>query len=306
VSAPIVEVQDLKKNYDAVEALRGVSFHVEEGEVFGILGPNGAGKTTAVEILEGLRRPDTGRVSVCGMDPLLGGKSYKQLIGGALQSTALPEKMKVGEALDLFGGFYNRRRSTTDLLKRFGLSEKRGAFYSQLSGGQKQRLALAMALVNEPRVIFFDEPTAGLDPQVRREIYDIIEELKTEKKTILITTHYIEEAERLCDRVAIMDAGRIIKSGTPRELKQASAGTTRIEVRLARPETVENFKQLEGVAECRAFDGYFVVHSKAAPKTIVALVKHLENSGNELAGLEIATPSLEDVFIELTGRRLRD
>jgi ABC-2 type transport system ATP-binding protein len=306
VSESIIEVRDLMKNYGAVEALRGVSFAVQEGEVFGLLGPNGAGKTTAVEILEGLRHLDSGSVSVCGIDPLSGGNSYKQLIGGSLQSTALPEKMKVGEALDLFAGFYNRRRSTTDLLKRFGLTEKRGAFYSQLSGGQKQRLALAMALVNEPRVIFFDEPTAGLDPQVRREIYDIIEELKTEKKTILITTHYIEEAERLCDKVAIMDGGLIIKSGTPRELKQGSAGTTRIEVRLARPDTVENLKGLEGVAECREFDGYYVVHSKAAPKTIVALVKHLESTGNELAGLEIAAPSLEDVFIELTGRRIRD
>ena len=306
MSAPIIEVQDLKKNYGAVEALCGVSFAVEEGEVFGLLGPNGAGKTTAVEILEGLRQPESGRVSVCGMEPLSGGNSYKQLIGGALQSTALPEKMRVAEALDLFGGFYAHRRSTNDLLKRFGLAEKRGAFYSQLSGGQKQRLALAMALVNEPRVIFFDEPTAGLDPQVRREIYDIIEELRTEKKTILLTTHYIEEAERLCDRVAIIDNGRIIKSGTPRELKQASAGTTRIEVRLGRPEDVDVLKGLEGVADCRAFDGYYVVHSRAVPRTIVALVKHLESTGNELAGLEIATPSLEDVFIELTGRRLRD
>ncbi len=306
MSTSIIEVQDLKKNYGAVEALRGVSFGVQEGEVFGLLGPNGAGKTTAVEILEGLRQPNSGSVSVCGMDPLSGGKSYKELIGGVLQSTALPEKMKVAEALDLFAGFYHRKRSTNDLLKRFGLAEKRGAFYSQLSGGQKQRLALAMALVNEPRVLFFDEPTAGLDPQVRREIYDIIEELKSEKKTILITTHYIEEAERLCDRVAIMDAGQIIKSGTPRELKQASAGTTRIEVRLARPDSVETLKGLEGVADCREFDGYYVVHSKAVPKTIVALVKHLESTGNELAGLEIATPTLEDVFIELTGRRLRD
>jgi ABC-2 type transport system ATP-binding protein len=306
VSTSIIEVQDLTKNYGAVEALRGVSFGVQEGEVFGLLGPNGAGKTTAVEILEGLRQSDSGRVSVCGMDPQSGGNSYKQLIGGVLQSTALPEKMKVAEALDLFSGFYNRRRPTNDLLNRFGLTEKRNAFYSQLSGGQKQRLALAMALVNEPRVLFFDEPTAGLDPQVRREIYDIIEELKTEKKTILITTHYIEEAERLCDRVAIMDAGKIIRSGTPRELKQASAGTTRIEVRLAKPETVDTLKKLEGVADCREFDDYYVVHSNAVPKSIVALVKHLEATGNELSGLEIATPSLEDVFIELTGRRLRD
>jgi ABC-2 type transport system ATP-binding protein len=306
VPTPIIEVENLKKSYEAVEAIRGISFSVEEGEVFGLLGPNGAGKTSCVEILEGLRTPDSGKVSVCGMDPQSGGDEYKQLIGGVLQSTSLPEKIRVREALDLFSGFYKQRRSVNDLIDRFGLKEKQSAFYSTLSGGQKQRLALAMALLNEPRVVFLDEPTAGLDPQVRREIYDIIEELKREKKTILITTHYIEEAERLCDRVAIVDGGRVIATGTPRELKQSSAGTTRIELRVARPEEPAVLKQLDGVADCRAFDGYFVIHSKHVPGTIVALVKHLESTGNELAGLEIANPSLEDVFIELTGRRLRD
>ncbi len=302
----IVQVENLAKKYGAVEALRGVSFQVREGEVFGLLGPNGAGKTTTVEILEGLRTPDSGRVTVCGLDPQRSGASFKQEIGAVLQSTALPEKLRVGEALKLFSGFYVRRRDTADLLRRFGLEEKRNAFYAQLSGGQKQRLALALALVNEPRVLFLDEPTAGLDPQVRREIYDIIEELRQEKKTILLTTHYIEEAERLCDRVAIIDQGRVIALGTPRELKQRSAGTTRIEVRLARPETDGVLRQLEGVVDCREFQGSYVLHSTSAPQTIVALVKHLEARGNELASLEIATPSLEDVFLELTGRRLRD
>src|SRR6266403_2045887 len=243
----VIEVENLTKRYGDVEALRGVSFSVSEGEVFGLLGPNGAGKTSTVEILEGLRTPDSGRVSVCGLDPQRSGAEFKHEIGAALQSTALPDKMRVHEALDLFGSFYPRRRGTAELLKRFGLEEKRNAFYSQLSGGQKQRLALAMALVNDPRVIFLDEPTAGLDPQVRREIYDIIEELKKEKKTILLTTHYIEEAERLCDHVAIVDHGKVI-----------------------------------------------------------ALVKHLEEQNNELVSLEIAAPSLEDIFLELTGRRLRD
>ena len=163
-----------------------------------------------------------------------------------------------------------------------------------------------MSLVNEPRVLFLDEPTAGLDPQVRREIYDIIEELKNEKKTILLTTHYIEEAEKLCDRVAIVDQGRVITQGTPRELKQRSAGTTRIELRLARPESDAAFRQLEGVADCHASDGSYVLHSSRVPQTIVSLVKYLEAQGNELASLDIAAPSLEDVFLELTGRRLRD
>jgi len=305
VPTQIIEVENLKKNYDAVEAIRGISFSVEEGEVFGLLGPNGAGKTSCVEILEGLRTPDSGRVSVCGMNPQSGGNEYKQLIGGVLQSTSLPEKIRVREAIELFSSFYSRRRSVSDLIDRFGLREKQSAFYSTLSGGQKQRLALAMALLNEPRVVFLDEPTAGLDPQVRREIYDIIEELKREKKTILLTTHYIEEAERLCDRVAIVDGGKLIASGTPRDLKHASAGTTRIELRLAKPGDATAFMKLDGVTDSRAFDGYFVIHSKHVPGTIVAIVKHLEATGNDLAGLEIATPSLEDVFIELTGRRLR-
>src|SRR5216684_4009854 len=243
MNTAVIEVENLTKRYGDVEALRGVSFSVSEGEVFGLLGPNGAGKTSTSEILEGLRTPDSGKVSVCGLDPQFTGVEYKHVIGAALQSTALPDKMRVREALDLFGSFYPRHRNTTELLKRFGLEEKRNAFYSQLSGGQKQRLALAMALVNDPRVVFLDEPTAGLDPQVRREIYDIIEELKKEKKTILLTTHYIEEAERLCDRVAIVDHGQVIALGTPRELKQRSGDTTRLEVRLAKPESEAALKR---------------------------------------------------------------
>ena len=302
----VVEVENLVKRYDKVEALRGVSFDVREGEVFGLLGPNGAGKTSTVEILEGLRTPDGGRVAVCGLDPERSGPRFKQEIGAVLQSTALPEKLRVIEALRLFASFYTRRRDPNELLKRFGLEEKRTAFYMHLSGGQKQRLALALALVNEPRVLFLDEPTAGLDPQVRREMYDIIEELKREGKTILLTTHYIEEAERLCDRVAVIDQGKLIALGTPRELKQRSAGTTRIEVRLVKPESDGALQNLDGVADCRESEGTYVLHSTSVPQTIVALVKHLEARGNELTSLEIATPSLEDVFIELTGKRLRD
>jgi ABC-2 type transport system ATP-binding protein len=306
MSSCVVEVENLVKRYDKVEALRGVSFDVREGEVFGLLGPNGAGKTSTVEILEGLRTPDGGRVAVCGLDPERSGPRFKQEIGAVLQSTALPEKLRVIEALRLFASFYTRRRDPNELLKRFGLEEKRTAFYMHLSGGQKQRLALALALVNEPRVLFLDEPTAGLDPQVRREMYDIIEELKREGKTILLTTHYIEEAERLCDRVAVIDQGKLIALGTPRELKQRSAGTTRIEVRLVKPESDGALQNLDGVADCRESEGTYVLHSTSVPQTIVALVKHLEARGNELTSLEIATPSLEDVFIELTGKRLRD
>ena len=303
---PVIQVENLYKNYGTVEAVRDLSFAVEEGEVFGLLGPNGAGKTSTVEILEGMRTADRGVVRVCALDPEQAGGEFKERIGAVLQSTALPDKLRVKEAIELFAQFYRRRTNTDDLLTRFQLDEKRDATYDHLSGGQKQRLALAMALVNDPDVVFLDEPTAGLDPQVRREIYEIIEELKREKKTVLLTTHYIEEAERLCDRVAIVDYGRVIAMGTPRQLKQGSAGTTRIEVRVARPVTDGRLAHLDGVADCREFDGAYVLHSTRPPQTIVALVKELEAESNELQSLEMFSPSLEDVFIELTGRRLRD
>src|SRR5229473_4425542 len=306
MTTSILQVENLVKRYGDVEAVRGVSFNVEEGEVFGLLGPNGAGKTTTVEILEGLRDPDGGRVSVCGLDPQRESAALKHEIGAALQSTSLPDKLRVMEALQLFASFYKRGRKPEELLKRFGLEDKRNAFYKQLSGGQKQRLALAMALVNDPKVVFLDEPTAGLDPQVRREIYDIIEELRREKKTILMTTHYIEEAERLCDRVAIIDHGKVIALGSPRELKARSGGNTRIEVKLAKPAANGALRNLEGVVDAREVDGTYVLHTQRPPQAIVSLVKHLEAEGNQLVSLEIFTPSLEDVFIEMTGRRLRD
>src|ERR1700693_1869531 len=258
----ILQVENLVKRYGDVEAVRGVSFNVEEGQVFGLLGPNGAGKTSTIEIMEGLRTPDSGRVSACGLDPQKKPQELKHEIGAALQATSLPDKLRVLEALRLFARFYRRHRSPEELLKRFGLQEKRNTFYSQLSGGQKQRLALAMALVNDPKVLFFDEPTAGLDPQVRREIYDIIEELRREKKTIVMTTHYIEEAERLCDRVAIVDHGKGISQGTPRELKQRSGDKTRLEVRLARREPQEILKNLDGVSECRILGESYILPSQ--------------------------------------------
>lgn len=306
MSNSILLVENLEKRYEDVHAVRGVSFSVEEGEVFGLLGPNGAGKTSTIEVMEGLRVPDGGRVSVCGLDPQRNPNDLKNVIGATLQATSLPDKLRVGEAIRMFAGFYKRTRNPDALLKRFGLEDKRNSFYSQLSGGQKQRLALAMALVNDPRVLFLDEPTAGLDPQVRREIYTVIEELKAERKTIVLTTHYIEEAERLCDRVAIIDHGKVIAEGTPKELKQRSGNTTRVEVRLAKTASNGTLQNLDGVADVREVDGAYVLHCQRTAPAIVALVKHLEAESNELVSLEIATPSLEDVFIELTGRRLRD
>ncbi len=302
----LIQVENLYKNYGAVEALRGVSFEVQAGEMFGLLGPNGAGKTSTVEILEGLRPADRGVARVCGFDPQGQPGELMDVTGAALQSTSLPEKMRVGEALHMFAHFYRNPRDPEELLKRFQLEEKRHAFYHQLSGGQKQRLALALALVNNPRVIFLDEPTAGLDPQVRREIYGILEEMKSEKKTILLTTHYIEEAERLCDRVAVVDHGQVMALGTPRELKQRSAGITRIEVRLSHEPLDGALGRLDGVADWAKEDDIYALRSTAPTKTIVSLVKFLEAESIELQGLEMQSPTLEDVFLELTGRHLRE
>src|SRR5579872_7164243 len=223
-SDAIIAVQGLRKSYADVEAVRGIDFEVHAGEAFGILGPNGAGKTTTVEILEGLRPRSGGDARVLGFDPERQKQQLKDRIGVCLQATNLPAKIRAQEAIDLFGTFYSRSISSEKLLKRLQLWEKRNAFYETLSGGQKQRVALALALVNDPKLLFLDEPTTGLDPQVRLEIHGLIEELRDAKRSILLTTHYIEEAERLCDRVAIIDEGQIIEIGTPREIQQRTLG----------------------------------------------------------------------------------
>jgi len=230
-----IEVEALKKSYGPLAAVKGIDFAVCAGEVFGLLGPNGAGKTTTVEILEGLRPRTGGRVSVLGCDPEVQTRQLKDRVGVCLQSTRLPEKIKVREAMELFGALYTRTVDTVQLLKRLQLWEKREAQYSTLSGGQKQRLALALALINDPQVLFLDEPSSGLDPQARLEIHELVQHLRAEKRTILLTTHYIEEAEKLCDRVAIVDEGRIIAMGTPREIQERTLANSVIEIECEQP-----------------------------------------------------------------------
>src|SRR5271154_1150953 len=235
MSEPAISVQALRKSYGPVEAVRGLDFEIQTGEVFGLLGPNGAGKTTTVEILEGLRPRTGGQVTVLGYDPDTQRQKLKDRIGVCLQATNLPEKIRVREALQVFSAFYSRNVDLDRLMQRLQLTEKREAFYGTLSGGQKQRLALALALINDPQLIFLDEPTTGLDPQVRAEIHSLLEELKKEHRTILMTTHYIEEAERLCDRVAIVDEGKIIALDTPSRLQQQSRNASSIVVTCATP-----------------------------------------------------------------------
>lgn len=306
--APAISVVDLHKSYGDFEAVRGIDLEVGTGEVFGLLGPNGAGKTTTIEILEGLRPRSNGQVSVLGFDPAIEINEIKNRIGVCLQATNLPDKMKVHEALELFDSFYTRHTDRDKLLKRLQLWDKRDAFYKSLSGGQKQRVALALALLNEPILLFLDEPTTGLDPQVRHEIHGIIQELKEERRTILITTHYIEEAERLCDRVAIIDAGKIIELGTPREIQQRVLGQTLVEVTTNEaipleelPETLRHEKHTLGD------DGHTLSMQTESPAAlIVELVKWIDQQNLKLVDIHMKRPTLEDVFIELTGKKLRE
>ncbi len=308
MSSPAIAVEGLRKSYGDFEAVRGINLEVQEGEVFGLLGPNGAGKTTTVEILEGLRPRTSGNVSVLGFDPGAQARSLKERIGVCLQATNLPEKMRVIEALDLFAAFYHRNVDNHKLLERLQLSEKSDAFYSSLSGGQKQRVALALALVNDPALLFLDEPTTGLDPQVRLEIHKLILELKSNKRTILLTTHYIEEAERLCDRVAIIDAGRIIELGTPREIQERTLGNAMIEISTNEPAPLDRLPDSLRESKCIVTgDGRVISMQSAEPaKTIVEAVKWIDSLGLQLVDIHLKRPTLEDVFIELTGKRLRE
>jgi ABC-2 type transport system ATP-binding protein len=302
-----IQVTNLHKSYDAFQAVRGIDFEVAPGEIFGLLGPNGAGKTTTVEILEGLRPRTSGDVKVLGFDPGIDVKQVKDRIGVCLQATNLPEKLKVHEALEWFAAFYSQNSNREELLKRLQLWDKRDAFYSKLSGGQKQRVALALAMVNNPDMIFLDEPTTGLDPQVRLEIHKIIEELRDSKKTVLLTTHYIEEAERLCDRVAIIDEGRIIAMGTPRDIQQQTLGQSRIDIGTLQPmpSDVPHFPDAE--RHLLSEDAKrLTVYSARPARTLPDIVRWIEQSGLELDDIALKRPTLEDVFIELTGKRLRE
>ncbi|PYI93922.1 MAG: ABC transporter ATP-binding protein [Verrucomicrobia bacterium] len=302
-----IYVRGLRKSYGNFEAVKGIDFEVRPGEVFGLLGPNGAGKTTTVEILEGLRARTAGDVKVLDFDPDRQKQRLKDRIGVCLQATNLPDKITVHEALQLFGAFYTRNIDGDALLKRLQLWEKKDAGYATLSGGQKQRLAIALALINDPQLLFLDEPTTGLDPQVRLEIRDLIEELKAEKRTIVMTTHYIEEAERLCDRVAIIDSGEIIASGTPRELQAKSANQAAIEIALAQPWSGELPTWPHAVRSTLSEDGRQIkVTSEHSARTLVEMVKWIDAQRIELEDVHLKRPTLEDVFIELTGKKLRD
>ncbi|MFZ1218183.1 MAG: ABC transporter ATP-binding protein [Chthoniobacterales bacterium] len=302
-----IYVRGLHKAYGTFEAVKGIDFEVRPGEVFGLLGPNGAGKTSTVEILEGLRPRTAGDVKVLDFDPDRQKQKLKDRIGVCLQATNLPDKITVHEALRLFGAFYTRNVDGDALLKRLQLWEKKDKAYDTLSGGQKQRLAIALALINDPQLLFLDEPTTGLDPQVRLEIRDLIEELRAEQRTIVMTTHYIEEAERLCDRVAIIDAGQIIASGSPRELQAKSANQAAIDIAFTQPWSGQLPSWPHAIRATLSEDGRHVkVTSEHPARTLVEMVKWTDAQKIELDDVRLTRPTLEDVFIELTGKKLRD
>ena len=309
---PAIRCAGLVKRYGDVTAVAGLDLQVESGECFGLLGPNGAGKTTTIEILEGLTPADAGLVEVLGQ-PWTGRSAdrlLRQRLGIQLQETKLPEKLSVEETIRLFASFYPRPQTVESVLGTVELGEKRRAWYSKLSGGQKQRLAVACALVNRPELLFLDEPTTGLDPQSRRQLWDVIATFRAEGNTVLLTTHYMEEAERLCDRVAIMDHGKVIALGSPQELIASLGAEHVVEFTLNDGASVSALepalRDLPGVGAVRMTDGTVALTATALHITLPALTGLLERGGHALASLTTHHASLEDVFVALTGRRIRD
>ncbi len=304
--ANAIVVENLCKFYGATKAVDGVSFDVRPGEIFGMLGPNGAGKSTTIEIVEGLRVADAGDVAVLGLRQPREARAIKSRIGIQLQTTALYPRLTVTEILDLFHTFYPNRQTlpTQTLIGLVDLGEKRNTRSKQLSGGQKQRLSVALALVNDPDIVFLDEPTTGMDPQARRQLWDVALDLKRKGKTILLTTHYMEEAEQICDRVAIVDHGHVIEIGAPAELVRRHF--SEIAISFQAPDLAEDYATLAGVSRAVGEDGRVTVYSSDAPRTMTALLQRESSDGASLHNLNVHSATLEDVFLKLTGRALRD
>ncbi len=304
-SMNVIEVDGLVKRYGALTAVDGVSFEVHSGEIFGMVGPNGAGKTTTVECVEGFREPDQGTVRVLGMRPGVDHYTLAERIGIQFQVDALQPRIRVGEALDLFASFYSAPLEWRRLLDQVGLSDKERSSFATLSGGQKQRLFIALALVNDPDLVFMDEPTTGLDPQSRRAMWDMIRNMRTRGKTVFLTTHSMEEAERLCDRVAIMDHGRIVALDTPDNLIAALKAEIRVVFSVEGQMDGEIVSDIPGVTRVEQLDGRVVVHGTGS-RLLGRVVSALENSEVSFGELRTEEPNLEDVFLALTGRKMRD
>ncbi len=296
-----IHIENLKKKYGNVEALRGIDLEISNGGIIGILGPNGAGKTTLVEIIEGLRMPTSGKVSVLGMDPQKSFRQLKEKIGVQLQTTSLPQELTVREILKLFASFYKKARPVDEILHLVQLESKADARNRMLSGGQRQRLAIGLALINDPEIVILDEPTTGLDPVARRSLHSIIERFRNQGKTILLTTHYIEEAEKLCNRVIVINQGHIVADGTPFELVNRSSGATTVWIALEQECDLSPLLQSHAVPQGREGEYHRFLTSNPA-ETIIALGELLKSSGVALKDFRMKRPTLEDVYLELIGQ----
>ena len=315
-----IQCRDLRKTYDGkVEAVRGLNLEIQSGECFGLLGPNGAGKTTTIEILEGLLAPTSGEVSILGHKWSENEREMREWLGISLQETRLSEKLTVRETIELFASFYREPRSSDEVLEQLQLTEKADSWVGKLSGGQRQRLAVATALVCNPKILFLDEPTTGLDPQSRRQLWDIIRAFQRDGGTVMLTTHYMDEAERLCDRLAIVDHGQIIAEGSPADLIERLGGHHVVEFSVSGDSDGGNgdagigdgaglqaWNGLPSVESVRADDGLIALNVKQPHLTIPALLEAIDQQGTQLQHLTTRQASLEDVFVRLTGRHLRE
>jgi ABC-2 type transport system ATP-binding protein len=304
----IVKVEGLRKVYGKTVAVEDVSFEVKEGEIFGMVGPNGAGKTTTIECLEGLRKPDAGVVRVLGVDPQRDGQTLRTRTGMQLQQSNLPDRMKVWEALDLYASFYPKAANWKELLAQLGLEEKRNTPFAKLSGGQKQRLFIALALLPDPQLVFLDELTTGLDPQARHAIWDLVRDVRSKGKTVLLTTHFMEEAERLCDRVAILDHGRVVALDTPAALIRNLGTEERVVFSVDGGLPAGFEKALSSAARVDVQGERVVVHGTNGRKVplVSEVVSLLGTQGVTFRDLRTEQPNLEDVFLSLTGREMRE
>lgn len=304
---PALSVHGLRKSFGQVVAVDGLDLDVRRGECFGLLGPNGAGKTTTIEICEGLTEPDSGEVVVLGRTWKNDERSLRERLGVQLQETQFTEKLTVHETITLFRSFYGQGPTPDEVISLVQLEEKRDARVGTLSGGQKQRLSVACALAGEPELLFLDEPTTGLDPQSRRQLWDLIEELRASGRTIILTTHYMDEAERLCDRVAIVDHGKVMALDTPRGLIRSLGADQVVEVELAGTEPDGDvFRDTPGVLGVRHDGRTWTLQVSAAHEAVPAILRTVDQLGTGLTELRTHTPTLEDVFVSLTGRHLRE
>jgi ABC-2 type transport system ATP-binding protein len=302
----IIEVKNLTKKYGSFTAVDNINFEVWQGETFGILGPNGAGKTTTLEMIEGLKFISSGEVTLDGNDVKTQGQEVKSKIGVQLQSSSFFDGLNLIELIETFASLYNRRVDAQKLLSQVQLTEKANNQVKELSGGQKQRLSIAVALVNDPKVLFLDEPTTGLDPQARHNLWELVKQIKSQGKTIVLTTHYMEEAQVLCDRIAIMDHARIVALDTTENLLKQSGVASTIIFRTNRPFDMTYLKTLPGVDKASESDGVYRLQCSNPQSTLPSLFQRAQDSNLEILDLKLTNPTLEDVFLTLTGHELRD